>query len=161
MISWLILSHVGYDVIKKNLEIKEKGRKMGSHLFGLRKERRKLPLLSHTINAPKQGEKSKEKGENEEKVGRKSKMMRREMRKRKGRERKAKRKEAKRKEAKRVGEEWRMQWLDVLHFRESVLLLSRFVADPTVGFFRDKKDSCSTRRGQRVGTGFGEFRQTP
>ena len=24
------------------------------------------------------------------------------------------------KEAKRVGEEWRMQWLDVLHFRERV-----------------------------------------
>ena len=45
--------------------------------------------------------------------------------------------------------------------RESVLLLSRFVADPTVGFLRDKKDSCSSRRGQRVGTGFGEFRQTP
>ena len=35
------------------------------------------------------------------------------MRKRKGKERKAKRKEAK-----RVGEEWRMQWLNVLHFRE-------------------------------------------
>ena len=43
MIPWLILSHVGDDVIKKNLEIKEKGRKMGSHLFDLRKEGRKLP----------------------------------------------------------------------------------------------------------------------
>ena len=73
MIPWLILSHVEYDVIKKNLEIKEKGRKMGSHLFGLRKERRKLPLLSHMINASKRGEKSKEKGENGEKVGEKMK----------------------------------------------------------------------------------------
>ena len=44
---------------------------------------------------------------------RKCEKMRREMRKRKGKERKAKRKEAK-----RVGEEWRMQWLDILHFRE-------------------------------------------
>ena len=33
--------------------------------------------------------------------------------KKKGKERKAKRKEAK-----SVGEEWRMQWLDVLHFKE-------------------------------------------
>ena len=46
---------------------------------------------------------------------RKCEKMRREMRKRKGKERKAKRKEEK-----RVGEEWRMQWLDVLHFRERV-----------------------------------------
>ena len=43
MIPWLILSHVGDDVIKRNYEIKEKKRKMESHTFVLRKERRKLP----------------------------------------------------------------------------------------------------------------------
>ena len=41
--------------------------------------------------------------------------------------------------------------------RESVLLLSRIVDDPTVGFIRDKKESCFTRRGQRVDTDFGSF----
>ena len=41
--------------------------------------------------------------------------------------------------------------------RESLFLLSRIVGDPTVGFLRDKKGSFSTRRGQRVGTGFGSF----
>ena len=46
---------------------------------------------------------------------RKCERMRRKMRKRKGKERKEKWKEAK-----RVGEEWMMQWLDVLHFRERV-----------------------------------------
>ena len=40
------------------------------------------------------------------------------------------------------------------HFleRESVFLLSTFLRDPTVGSLRDKKESCSTRRGFRVGT---------
>ena len=42
---------------------------MGSHSFGLRKERRKFPhFLSHTCNDSKRGEKSKEKGENGEKM---------------------------------------------------------------------------------------------
>ena len=40
-------------------------------------------------------------------------------------------------------------------------LLSKFRGDPTVGSLRDKKESCSTRRGLRVGTGFKDFRQTP
>ena len=40
-------------------------------------------------------------------------------------------------------------------------LLSKISRDPTVGSLRDKKRSCSTRRGLRVGTGFKEFRQTP
>ena len=40
-------------------------------------------------------------------------------------------------------------------------LLSSFSANPTVGSLRDKKESCSTRRGLRVGTGFREFPQTP
>ena len=31
--------------------------------------------------------------------------------------------------------------------------------DPTVGSLRDKKESCSTRRGLRVGTGYREFPQ--
>ena len=41
--------------------------------------------------------------------------------------------------------------------RERVFLLSRIVGDSTVGFIRDKKESCSTWRGQHVGTGFGSF----
>ena len=46
-------------------------------------------------------------------------------------------------------------------FRESIKLLSINTRDPTVGSFRDKKESCSTRRGLRVGTRFREFPQTP
>ena len=40
-------------------------------------------------------------------------------------------------------------------------LLSKISADRTVGFLRAKKESCSTRLGLRMGTGFGEFRQNP
>ena len=40
-------------------------------------------------------------------------------------------------------------------------LLSKISRYPTVGSLRDKKESCSTRRGLRVGIGFKEFRQTP
>ena len=40
-------------------------------------------------------------------------------------------------------------------------LLSRIPDDRTVGFLRAKKESGSTQRGLRVGTGLGEFRQTP
>ena len=36
-------------------------------------------------------------------------------------------------------------------------LLSKFSADPTVGSLRDEKESCSTRRGLRVGSEFEEF----
>ena len=36
-------------------------------------------------------------------------------------------------------------------------LLSRIVSDPTVEILRAKKESCSMRSGQRVGTGFGSF----
>ena len=39
-------------------------------------------------------------------------------------------------------------------------LLSKITGDPTVGIRRDKKESGSTQRGQRIGTGFKEFRQT-
>ena len=46
-------------------------------------------------------------------------------------------------------------------FLEERALLSRFSADPTVGSLRDKKESCSTHIGLRVGTVFKEFRQTP
>ena len=35
------------------------------------------------------------------------------------------------------------------------------VGDPIVGGFRDKKESCSTRKGLRVDTRFREFPQTP
>ena len=40
-------------------------------------------------------------------------------------------------------------------------LLSKNTGDPTVGSLRDKKGSCSTQRGLRMGTGFREFPQTP
>ena len=40
-------------------------------------------------------------------------------------------------------------------------LLCKIPGDRTVGFLHSKKESCSTRRGQRVGTGFKEFQQTP
>ena len=43
---------------------------------------------------------------------------------------------------------------------DNVFLLSKNTGDPTVGSLRDKKESCSTRRGLRVGTGFREFPQT-
>ena len=36
-------------------------------------------------------------------------------------------------------------------------LLSSFPANPTVEILRDKKESCSTRRGLRVSSGFEEF----
>ena len=42
-----------------------------------------------------------------------------------------------------------------------MLLLSKFPTNPTVRILRDKKESCSTRRGLTVGFGFREFRQTP
>ena len=45
--------------------------------------------------------------------------------------------------------------------REREHILSKFSVNRTVGFLRAKKDSCSTRRGQRVSTSFLEFRQTP
>ena len=35
------------------------------------------------------------------------------------------------------------------------------MGDSTVGGLRDKKESCSTQRGLRVGTRFREFPQTP
>ena len=40
-------------------------------------------------------------------------------------------------------------------------LLSRFAGDPIVGIRRDKKESCSTQQGLRVGSDFGSFQQTP
>ena len=39
-------------------------------------------------------------------------------------------------------------------------LLFRFTGDPTVEILRAKKESCSTRRGLRVDSGFRKFRQT-
>ena len=48
-----------------------------------------------------------------------------------------------------------------VEFRERVSSFSLKYRDPTVGSLRDKKESCSTRRGLRVGTGFKEFKQTP
>ena len=44
-------------------------------------------------------------------------------------------------------------------WRENLKLLSRNTRDPTVGSLRDNKESCSTRRGLRVGIGFREFSQ--
>ena len=45
--------------------------------------------------------------------------------------------------------------------RESKLLFSRFLANPTVEILRDKKEDYSTRQGLREDSGFKEFRQTP
>ena len=42
-------------------------------------------------------------------------------------------------------------------FLEREPLLSSFPENPTVGIFRGKKESCSTRRGLRVGSSFEEF----
>ena len=39
--------------------------------------------------------------------------------------------------------------------------LFRNTRDLTVGSLRGKKESCSMRRGLRVGTGFRDFPQTP
>ena len=58
-------------------------------------------------------------------------------------------------------EEKELQRVRFLCFlRERVPLLSKISGDRTVGFLRAKKESCSTRRGQRVDSGFREFRKT-
>ena len=44
---------------------------------------------------------------------------------------------------------------------ERVFLLSSILGNPTVIILRDKKESCSTRRGLLMGFGFRELRQTP
>ena len=44
--------------------------------------------------------------------------------------------------------------------REREPLLSRFTGDRTVEILRAKKESCSTRKGLRVDSGFREFHQT-
>ena len=41
--------------------------------------------------------------------------------------------------------------------RERERLLSKISGDPTIGILRSKKQSCSTRRGLRMGSGFGSF----
>ena len=41
--------------------------------------------------------------------------------------------------------------------RKKDLFLSKISRDPTVDSLRDKKESCSTRSGLRVDTGFEEF----
>ena len=46
-------------------------------------------------------------------------------------------------------------------FLERERLLFSFSANPTIGILRGKKELCSTRREQRVDSGFEEFRQTP
>ena len=55
----------------------------------------------------------------------------------------------------------KVQWLRRFDFLEREQLLSKIPANSIVGFLRSKKESHSTRRGQRVGTSFREFRQTP
>ena len=45
--------------------------------------------------------------------------------------------------------------------REKLLLLSSFPGDPAFGVRRSKRQSLSSRRELRLGTGIGEFRQTP
>ena len=48
---------------------------------------------------------------------------------------------------------------EFLFFLEREHLLSKIPIDQTVGFRRSKKESCSTRRGLRMGTDLVEFRQ--
>ena len=57
------------------------------------------------------------------------------------------------------GDFWEQQIFPFVLEREP--LLSSFSANPIVGSLWDKKGSCSTRRGLRVGIGFREFPQTP
>ena len=45
--------------------------------------------------------------------------------------------------------------------RERERLLSKILGDPTVEILQSKKESCSTRRGLRVDSGFMEFRPNP
>ena len=45
----------------------------------------------------------------------------------------------------------------LIFFLEREKLLSKFPADPTVGSLWDKKESCSTQSGLRVGTRFVSF----
>ena len=58
----------------------------------------------------------------------------------------------------RIGEQELVEVFQIFLERES--LLSRNTGDPTVGSLRDKKGSCSTWSGLRVGTGFVSFKQT-
>ena len=103
MIPWLILSHVGDDVIKKNYEIKEKEWKWDSHTFGLRKGGGNFLLLTHTVNAPKRRAKRKEK---------------KRRRKRKQRERKRIRMEKERKRRKKKKEKGRFPGFRAVEVRQ-------------------------------------------
>ena len=158
------MSHVSDDVINRNFEIKEKGWKKESHTFGLRKEGRKFPPFDPYDQCSKKEErntKRKEKmGRNEREKG--SEMRRRNEEIRKGKERKAKRRN-KTKPRENVGRKKRGCRRFCLHiFRERVSSFSLDLqANPTVGFLRTKKLSCSTRREFRVDSGFEEFQQTP
>ena len=57
----------------------------------------------------------------------------------------------------RAGNEDQQQFGVFEFFLERKRLLSSFPANPTVGIRRDKKQSCSTHRGLRVGPGFVSF----
>ena len=68
----------------------------------------------------------------------------------------------KRRETKGEMKQKENQWKQgAISFRERERLLSKNTGDPTVSNLRDKKESCSMRKGLRVGTRFKEFRQTP
>ena len=54
-----------------------------------------------------------------------------------------------------------MQKLKNWSFRENIRLLSKFPVNSIIEILRAKKESCSTRRGLRVDSGFREFHQTP
>ena len=105
MIPWLILNHVGDDVIKRNYEIKENEWKMESHTFGLRKEGRKLPLFDPNGQCSKKEERN---AKRKEKMGRNEREKEREMmgKRNKKRKRKKRKKEGiKQRKRKRGGEE--------------------------------------------------------
>ena len=78
MIPWLILSHVGYDVIKRKRNKKKKKENGKPHIW-LEEGGGNFLLLTHTVNAPKRRREMQREGRNKNKE----------------KERKAKRKEKK------------------------------------------------------------------
>ena len=60
-------------------------------------------------------------------------------------------------ERKEEGEKWREEE----KMRERLLLLSKFLGDPTIDLRRSKRQSSSTRRGLQIKAEIEEFRQTP
>ena len=65
--------------------------------------------------------------------------------------------DCKRSQKREEPENWSSSWRFHFFYSEKVDFLSKIPGDPTVGIHRDKKESRSTRRGQRVGSDLKEF----